>query len=1141
MGEVWGALHTPSGAPVAVKVLTAKYARHLAYLNSVRLEVQAIARLHHPSVVSLYDFGRIDAKASEASEGRLVEGSPYLAMERVEGGSLSRWRRQLPWEQLRGVLLHLLDALAHAHARGVIHRDLKPANVLMADVAGRWVPKLTDFGIAHASGEEEREGEHEEPHGTPEYMAPEQLMGQWRDQGPWTDLYALGCVVFEMVLGDPPFRAPKGSTVEQRFRLLYDAHLREPMPVWAPPFAVPTDLRAWVKRLLAKSPEDRFLSAADAAWALRRLDGALLRGEGPRTVTLPAILSYDALKAQARASGEVARFREGLPPMPADWTREEPKAQAIQGVGLGLHGIRTLPLVGRERERDAIWAALRAVREDGQPRCVVLRGPAGSGKSALAEWMAERAQETGAALVLRAGHGPAQGGGLARLVMGWMGAGGLPRPAVYRRAVRMCLRAGLDDEGMARALTEIALDATPGEGSGLPQERRAVLHRWLGQLGRERPVLVWLDDVQWGLEGIKLVAHVLEAAEQAPVLFLLTARNEALAERPAEWHALTGLTTLPWAARLDVEPLGEGPCLELLEGVLGLAPDLAREVAARTGGNPLFAVQVVGDWAQRGALQATPKGFRLVGEQEARLPDSLHEAWAARVERLLSSDPLDGRPALELAATLGARVDRKEWEVACQLLGVVAPARLLESLVRARLAVEEKGGWAFTHAMLREALLRMAEEGGRAARWHHACALALLRLHPEEPAGVQARVGRHLLGAGMDEDAIDPLLAAAREARVAQDSASALAFLDLRDGAMQRLDVPALDRRRCEGWEVRAGVLAALGRYEEARDLLRQVWALARAQQWTELQGRARQCEGYISYMEEDLDSAQAAFTHARELFTKASLHDLALRCTLSLGDVAYYRPDLVLAQGYYEEALRGIQASGAESDLLRRAWSSLGDVLHLLGALDLAEQYQREALAMARAQGSLAHKAAARNALAEIARSRGDLVKAEREYREIMAMLKHSDAHQRAYAVVNVALVLAAQERFSEVEELLEQHRAGLEASGMPRIVASVAALDMVMAAHAGRAEAYLKHRARLEALQRRSNFEVDFARLWEQAAGYLAPSDPGEARLLLGWALEGWRSLRRADEVGRLEARVEALGGPQERPTVLDLSPVE
>ena len=166
MGEVWRGVHRQSREQVAVKVLTAKGARNDTILQFFRNEVRAVAGLDHPDVVTVLDYGAVPPETDALSWGKVMEGSPWLAMELIKGGTLKDRCGKVDWPEARILLLRILDALAHAHARGVIHRDIKPSNVLIDQDGGS---KISDFGLAHAV---DREAIHEYCGGSPAYMAP---------------------------------------------------------------------------------------------------------------------------------------------------------------------------------------------------------------------------------------------------------------------------------------------------------------------------------------------------------------------------------------------------------------------------------------------------------------------------------------------------------------------------------------------------------------------------------------------------------------------------------------------------------------------------------------------------------------------------------------------------------------------------------------------------------------------------------------------------------------------------------------------------------------------------------------------------------------------------------------------------------
>lgn len=170
MAQVWRGVHRAQQIPVAIKVITAAKATDPDYVAAFQREVRAVAGLEHPGIVTVFDYGRLEAAA--AAHPLLVAGSPYLVMELTQAGTLRDVRWPPSWKWVRDVVFELLGALAHAHARGVIHRDIKPANILANGSeasAGRF--QISDFGLAHTADEGASAAR---VAGTPEYMSPEQ-------------------------------------------------------------------------------------------------------------------------------------------------------------------------------------------------------------------------------------------------------------------------------------------------------------------------------------------------------------------------------------------------------------------------------------------------------------------------------------------------------------------------------------------------------------------------------------------------------------------------------------------------------------------------------------------------------------------------------------------------------------------------------------------------------------------------------------------------------------------------------------------------------------------------------------------------------------------------------------------------------
>ncbi|HET7600299.1 MAG TPA: serine/threonine-protein kinase, partial [Gemmatimonadales bacterium] len=293
---VYRARDLKHGRTVAVKVLRPELAASVGPERFLR-EIRIAAGLTHPHILSVHDSGE-------------AGGLLYFVMPYVEGESLrARLAREgpLPLEDALRIAREVADALAYAHSQGVVHRDIKPGNILL--VGGHAV--VADFGIAVATGaQSESLTELGFAIGTPAYMSPEQAEGRAPVDGR-SDLYSLGCVLFEMLTGRPPYPGPTPGAVLLR-------HSADPVPsVRAARASVPVQLDRAVTRALAKLPADRFSSAVQLAEALEPAapakDGAgprpvrrALAGAGVAVAALGALLLLARTRPWERASAPVA-------------------------------------------------------------------------------------------------------------------------------------------------------------------------------------------------------------------------------------------------------------------------------------------------------------------------------------------------------------------------------------------------------------------------------------------------------------------------------------------------------------------------------------------------------------------------------------------------------------------------------------------------------------------------------------------------------------------------------------------------------------------------------------------------------------------------------------------------------------------
>ena len=345
MGRVYLGEHVKMNRQCAIKVMNPALVNDHESATRFAREASSAARIIHPNVAAVFDFGE-------------SEGLVYLVMEFVDGEPLGRiLAREAPLSVDRSVDLtrQIADGLGAAHELGIVHRDLKPDNILVARTrAGREVAKVVDFGIAKAMQESVGEALTRTGLviGTPEFMSPEQLLGDPIDAR--SDLYALGCIMHLMLTAVPPFEAPTREQMIKR-RLAEDApHVQAIDPT------LPDSLDRIVARLLARNPAERYGSAAEVRDAL---SGAHLRSSGahvgirpilrptPRSAPTIAFASLQNATTEVHESTVIAPER--ATPPPAD-RRRRPLILAGGALAVGAAVLAVARMSGAPAEQPAV-------------------------------------------------------------------------------------------------------------------------------------------------------------------------------------------------------------------------------------------------------------------------------------------------------------------------------------------------------------------------------------------------------------------------------------------------------------------------------------------------------------------------------------------------------------------------------------------------------------------------------------------------------------------------------------------------------------------------------------------------------------------------------------------------------------------
>jgi tRNA A-37 threonylcarbamoyl transferase component Bud32/tetratricopeptide (TPR) repeat protein len=666
---------------VALKVLRPELAASIGgerFLNEIRIT----ANLQHPHILPLFDSGRVD--------GLLFYVMPHVAGETLKD-KLVREKR-LGIEESLAIARSVAAALHYAHQQNVVHRDIKPDNVMLTD----GLPMVVDFGIAGAieTAGSDRMTSAGLSMGTRGYMSPEQAAGDPVDAR--SDVFALGCLLFEMVTGERPFEGRTSRSVLAQV-------LTQPAP--SPSLkrdGIPDHVDAAIRRALAKDPSDRFSTAAEMAAAL------------------------------TGGSTAPVRVREALAIAPANRT----------------------PFVARGEERAKLLTALDDAVQ-GQGSLVLIEGEPGIGKTRLAEEVLLEAQRRG--LLCFIGHAYEGEGSAAYTPFVETleyAARALPED-MFRQALG---DSASEVARIMPKLRQLFPDIPPAVELPAEQQRRYLFNSYREFVERGTlvsPLVVLLDDLHWADESsLLLLEHLARHVPTQRALIIGTYRDLESEISPALARTLANLTRQRLAQRIKIRPLEEAAVADLLAGLGGEEPpaEVVRMILRETEGNPFFIEEVVRDLQEQGQLVDTDGRWR-EGSSVARLavPESVRLVISRRLERVGE----DVQSVLTAAGVVGRGFDHGTI-VALEVLSPEALIDALEEAEEAHLIHSEPVGrdtrYRFSHELIRSTLVERLSVPRR-RQLHGRIAAAMEALYPDGLEGRASDYSHHLYEAGPAADA----------------------------------------------------------------------------------------------------------------------------------------------------------------------------------------------------------------------------------------------------------------------------------------------------------------------------------------------------------------------------------------------------
>ena len=696
-GIVYKARDTALNRVVAIKMLKSTVTSEEAYSRFIR-EAQAVAKLNHPNIVSIYDIGKEDEKQ-------------FFVLEFVDGMSLRDLMATYPEGKcdIQTVLrigIDVIDALQYAHSQGVLHRDIKPENILITEEG---TAKLMDFGLAKMLGTPSitQEGIIV---GTVAYVAPEIALGKGADAR--SDLYSFGAVLYEAVTGKPPFSG------EDSVKIIFShIHDRTVSPSRLNP-KIPQALADCIMKLLEKEPGRRYQSSADLLNMLREIAEGFLR---------------EVLVPSHRPSIVV--------PIPRTSAGKE------------------IQLIDRVEEMTLLREAVdRAVRSEGG--VIILHGEAGIGKTRLAKELGAYARLRGVQ-VLR-GRCPAlfRMDGVPPYVLWNEVIKDYLQICTPEQLYKVIGFYPSEVCKLAPEVRQ-KLGAIPQSLPISPEHERDRLFEAVSQfvtnISKEAPLLVVLDDLQWTDQSSLLLLHYLaRGAEREPLVLLGTYRDTEIDQRHPLSPVLTELNRERLLQSVPLKRMSFDEISEMIKQILeqdDVPKEFCRLVYEKTRGNPFFVEEVIKSLKEEEVIYREENKWKIKEVSKIEFPETVKNVLKARISRLDE----ECQNALTMASFVG---NDFTLDALCGVTGVEEDKLLetMEKILKSGLVKEKvirgEDMYSFADVMIRDVTHEEVSHL-RHKKLHGAVGHALEKVYAQKIDGHFSELALHFLESGEKDKALD--------------------------------------------------------------------------------------------------------------------------------------------------------------------------------------------------------------------------------------------------------------------------------------------------------------------------------------------------------------------------------------------------